>query len=108
MTVYTHCDIVLLLTIRNVVHRGLKRFIERNDPSALSPQVVEKVRNIVTFLQAAEDASELRAVSSWKIHQLAGDRKGIWSLTVTRNWRITFGIDPASNEIFDLDFEDYH
>ena len=29
-------------------------------------------------------------------------------LAVTRNWRITFGIDPAEGEIFDLDYEDYH
>ena len=39
------------MTIRNVIHRGLKRFIERNDASGLAPVVVEKVRNIVSFLQ---------------------------------------------------------
>ncbi len=39
------------MKIRNVVHRGLRRFIERNDPSGLAPAVVEKVRNILTFLQ---------------------------------------------------------
>jgi proteic killer suppression protein len=55
-----------------------------------------------------EDARELRDVPSWKAHQLTGDRKGIWSLTVTRTWRITFRIDPAEGEIFDLDYEDYH
>lgn len=53
-------------------------------------------------------AQELRDVPSWEAHQLTGDRKGTWSLTVTRNWRITFRIDPAEGEILDLDFEDYH
>jgi proteic killer suppression protein len=62
----------------------------------------------VTFLQEMEDVSELRDVPSWKIHQLTGDRKGTWSLTVTRNWRITFKIDRTEGEIFDLDYEDYH
>lgn len=96
------------MTIRNVVHGGLRRFIQRNDPSGLAPAVVEKMRNILTFLQEMEDVQELRDVASWKAHQLTGDRKGSWSLTVTRNWRITFRIDKAEGEIFDLDYEDYH
>jgi len=94
--------------IRNVVHRGLRRFIERDDVSGLAPAVVEKLRNIITFLQEIEDAQELRVVPSWKAHQLTGNRKGTWSLSVTRNWRITFRIDPSEGEIFDLDYENYH
>ena len=96
------------MKIRNVVHRGLRRFIQRNDPSGLPPAAVEKVRNILTFLQEIEDAQELRDVPSWKAHQLTGDRKGTWSLTVTRNWRITFRIDATEGESIDLDYEDYH
>jgi proteic killer suppression protein len=96
------------MTIRNVIHRGLRHFIERDDASGLSQPVVEKVRNIVTFLQDMEDVKELRDISSWKVHRLTGDRKGMWSLAVTRNWRITFGIDQGRKEIFDLDYEDYH
>ena len=88
------------MKIRNVVHRGLRRFIQRNDPSGLAPAVVEKVRNILTFLQEMEDAQELRDVPSWKAHQLTGDRKGTWSLMVTRNWRITFRIDPTEERDF--------
>jgi toxin HigB-1 len=96
------------MRIRNAIHRGLRRFIERNDGSGLSPPVIEKVRNIVTFLQEMEEAKELRDIPNWKAHQLSGDRKGTWSLTVSRNWRITFRIDQREGEIFDLDFEDYH
>ena len=96
------------MKIRNAIHRGLRRFIERNDASGLSPPVIEKVRNIVTFLQEMEEAQELRDIPNWKAHQLTGDRKGTWSLTVSRNWRITFRIDQREGEIFDLDFEDYH
>jgi proteic killer suppression protein len=96
------------MKIRNVVHRGLKRFIQRNDASGLAPAVAERVRNIVTFLQEMEDARELRDIPSWKAHQLTGDRKGTWSLTITRNWRITFRIDQTEKEILDLNYEDYH
>jgi toxin HigB-1 len=96
------------MKIRNVLHRGLRRFIQHNDASGLAPAVVERVRNILTFLQEMEDARELRDIPIWKAHQLTGDRKGTWSLTVTRNWRITFRIDQIEREILDLDYEDYH
>ena len=89
-------------------HRGLRRFIERDDASGLPPAAVERLRNILTFLQEMADARELRTVPGWKTHQLTGDRKGTWSLSVTRNWRITFRIDQGEGEIFDLDYEDYH
>ena len=96
------------MDIRNVIHRGLRRFIEHDDVSAISPSVVDRVRNIVTFLQEMENSEELRDVPSWKVHTLTGVRKGTWSLTVTRNWRITFKIDKAENKIYDLNYEDYH
>lgn len=96
------------MNIRNVAHRGLRRFIERDDPSGLAPAAVEKLRNMLTFLQDMESVQELRDVPTWKAHPLTGNRRGTWSLTVTRNWRITFRIDSSKEEIFDLDFEDYH
>lgn len=96
------------MEVRNIVHKGLRRLVERNDPAGLPAAVVEKVRNIVTFLQEMEDMKELRDVPGWKPHQLTGGRRGTWSLAVTRNWRITFGIDPGRKEIVDLDYEDYH
>lgn len=62
----------------------------------------------MTFLEEMGDAQELHTIANWKAHQLTGDRKGTWSLTVTRNWRITFRIDKTEEEIVDLDYEDYH
>jgi proteic killer suppression protein len=96
------------MQIGNVLHRGLRRFIQRNDSSGLPPPAVEKVRNMLTFLQEMEDAGELRDVPRWKAPQLAGDRRGTWSLSVTRNWRMTFRIDQVEGAIRDLNFEDYH
>ena len=96
------------MRIRNVVHGGLHRFAERNDPSGLPAAMVEKVRNMLSFLPEMAGPEELRGIPGWKAHRLTGDRKGTWSLSVTRNWRITFRIDTAEGEIVDLDYEDYH
>jgi proteic killer suppression protein len=86
----------------------LKRFIEKDDISGLPPAAIEKIRNIVSFLQSMADPDELRTIASWKAHRLTGSRRGTWSLGVTRNWRLTFRIEAADREIVDLDFEDYH
>jgi proteic killer suppression protein len=94
--------------IRNVIHKGLRRFILNDDDAGLPAAVVSKVGKIVSFLQDMEEEGELRTVPSWKAHQMTGDRKGTWSLFVTRNWRITFRIDKAEIQIIDLDYEDHH
>lgn len=96
------------MKIRNVIHKGLRRFIEDDDASGLQPAVVPKVRKIISFLHDMEREDELRTVSSWKAHPLTGDRKGTWSLLVTKNWRLTFRIEQTGIEIIDLDYEDYH
>jgi toxin HigB-1 len=51
---------------------------------------------------------ELQTMPVWKAHMLTGNRKGDWSLFVSRNWRLTFKVDKQEIEIVDLNFEDYH
>jgi proteic killer suppression protein len=59
------------------------------------------------FLDAMQHVDELRALTVWKVHTLLGDRKGTWSLGVTRNRRVTFWVDDEP-QICDLNLEDYH
>jgi proteic killer suppression protein len=94
--------------IRNVIHKGLRRFVEKGDASGLPAAVMPKIRIIVSFLQDMEQEEELLLVATWKAHRMTGDRKGAWSLFVTRNWRITFRIEHKEVEIIDLDYQDYH
>jgi proteic killer suppression protein len=93
--------------IGSFAHKGLKRLYEDDDASRVDPASADKLRLILGFLEAMTDAEELRAPPKWAAHQLAGDRKGTWSLTVTRNWRLTFRID-GDGVLQALDFEDYH
>ena len=94
------------MKIRNVIHKGLRRFIEEDDTSGIQAAVVPKLRRMISFLQDMEREDELRTVPAWKAHQLSGDRKGSWSLFVTRNWRITFAW--SGEDAVDVDLEDYH
>ena len=96
------------MKIRNLVHKGLRRLYEEGDPRGLPTSVVDKLRKMLVYLEAMNEAGDLRLVPVWKAHVLTGSWKGTWSLHVTRNWRMTFWIDHAENEICDVNFEDYH
>ena len=74
----------------------------------ISPDTADKLRKMLAFLDDMEDPEELRSLPGWKVHTLTGDRKGTWSLTVTRNRRLTFRIDLKEREIYDVNLEDYH
>ena len=95
------------MIIRSISHKGLRRLVEDGKSSGVPARATVKIEAIVAFLTFAEDAETIRRLQSWKAHQLTGDRKGVWSISVTRNWRITFEVN-ADNEIENLNFEDYH
>ncbi len=94
------------MRVRNIAHRGLRRLYEDNSSKGVSADTVDKLRKMLTFLDAMENPEELCALPLWKAHVLTGDRKGTWSLHVTRNRRLTFRIED--DEIIDLNVEDYH
>jgi proteic killer suppression protein len=94
--------------IRNIVHKGLKRFYSEDSTKGVPSDTVDKLRKMLAFLDDMQEPEELRALPSWKVHTLTGDRKGTWSLSVTRNRRLTFRVDTAEHEICDLNLEDYH
>jgi proteic killer suppression protein len=94
--------------IRNIVHKGLKRLYLQGETKGVPAQAVMKLVNMLGFLQDMEKLDELEFLPMWKVHQLKGNRKGTWSMSVTQNWRLTFCYDTEENEIYDLDFEEYH
>lgn len=96
------------MEIRNFVHKGLKKLYAEDDLRGVPPQAVDKLQKMLAFLDDMADPEELRALPSWKVHILTGDRKGTWSLSVTANRRLTFRIDTIEREICDVNLEDYH
>lgn len=94
------------MKIRSVRHRGLRRFIEDNDDRGIRPDLAGRIRNILAALIAAQDMAGVAGPPGWRIHQLVGDRAGVWSVSASGNWRITFSL--VRGEICDLDLEDYH
>ena len=95
------------MDIESVRYKGLRAFLETGIPKGIDARLVSRLRNMIALLGAATDANELKVPPNFGFHWLIGDRAGTASMTVTKNWRLTFKVN-AVNEIIDLDLEDYH
>jgi toxin HigB-1 len=91
--------------IKRFRHDGLKRLFEQGSQAGIPPRHADKLRLILTVLQAATRLHDANFPGS-KLHELGGDRKGTWSVNVTRNWRVTFRFD--GQDVTDVNFEDTH
>ena len=91
--------------IRSFRHRGLRRLYERNDPSRAAAHLAER---IALALADLDDASNPRDVDlpGYRLHPLKGTMKGLWSISVSGNWRITFRFEDG--DVYDVDLVDYH
>jgi proteic killer suppression protein len=89
-------------------HKGLRQLWEDGIAKGVPSAMADKLRKLLFALETAETLEQLRRFPGWKLHQLKGDRKGSWSLTVTGNWRLIFSYDEQNNTASDIDLIDYH
>lgn len=95
------------MQIESIRHKALRRFAETGSPKGLPAGSVDRLRNMLAYIDAIDAEEELRVPPNFGAHKLTGDRKGEWALTVTRNWRMTFRVNAAGG-LEDMDLEDYH
>ena len=91
--------------IGTIKHKGLRRLYERNDRSEIGADLVAKVQKILSALEAATGPQDM-VLPVFRLHPLAGDRRGTYSVTVKANWRITFRFHEGA--ACDVNLEDYH
>jgi proteic killer suppression protein len=91
--------------IESFRHKGLRRFFEDDDRSKLPPQLTERIRTILSFLEAASIVEDINQ-PTFKLHPLKGDRMGFWAVSVRANWRIVFRFEAG--KALEVDFVDYH
>jgi len=86
-------------------HKGLSRFFENGSKSGIQAQHAERLRLILARLNAATAARDMD-LPGLRLHALKGERKGVWSVWVSGNWRVTFQFVGRDAEL--VDYEDYH
>jgi proteic killer suppression protein len=95
------------MEIESIRHKSLRSFAETGKAKGLPGNLTLRLRNMLAWLSAIETVDELLVPPNYGAHLLTGNRAGIWSLTVTRNWRMVFRVNDVA-VIEDLDLEDYH
>jgi len=91
--------------IRGFRHKGLAKFFETGSKAGIQPQHAERLRLILGRLSAATTPQDM-ALPGLSLHELTGNRKGTWSVSVSGNWRITFTF--VGKDADAVDYEDYH
>jgi toxin HigB-1 len=91
--------------VRSFRHKGLQRLFQHDDGSKLPPDMVARIKLILSTLHAAQEIEAMN-IPTFRLHPLKGELKGFFSVTVRANWRIIFRFEGG--EAFNLDFIDYH
>lgn len=86
-------------------HSGLRRLWEQGDASRLNFHLVNRIAGILDNLDAARSPEDMD-FPGYRLHQLVGNRRGVWSVRVSGNLRITFRF--IDDEAVDVNLEDYH
>jgi len=96
--------VTLNVMIRSFRHKGLAKLWSSNDAKGIRPDLVDRVRQRLTALQAARDPSELD-LPGWRLHRLHG-KPSRYALAVNGPWRLTF--EWEDGEAIRVDLEQYH
>jgi len=92
--------------INTIRHKALRRLFETGDGKGLPPEMLKRLKRLLSALHAANDLKSLETITGWRLHQLKGDMTGYWSMSVSGNWRLIFKWqDGVADE---LDLVDYH
>ena len=91
--------------IRGFRHKGLERFFTKSDHSKIGAKQAGRIRRILDRLDAAARAEDMN-LPGLGFHGLAPKAMGVYAVSVSGNWRITFRFEAG--DAFDVNLEDYH
>ncbi len=91
--------------IKSFIHKGLERFYKTGRTSGIQVKHAKRLRLILSNLDQSEMPNDMD-LPGLRLHELKGSRKGIWSVMVSGNWRVTFRFTDRDAEL--VNYEDYH
>ena len=91
--------------IKSFKHKGLRLFFETGSKKGIQDIHASKLRMQLVALDTSQTIEDMD-IPGYRLHQLKGNRKEVWSITVNGNWRITFKFENGNAYI--VNYEDYH
>ncbi|MCW8831801.1 MAG: type II toxin-antitoxin system RelE/ParE family toxin [Colwellia sp.] len=94
------------MAIKSFKSNKLKSYYYNNDESGINPNHVKKIGMALDFIDGSHHPKDLKAVYQRKFSEKKGSGKGVYSIEINGNWRITFQIEEDGAVL--LDYLDYH
>ena len=91
--------------IKSFKHKGLKVYFETGSTKGIQASHSKKLRMQLAALDTAHSIDDMD-IPGYRLHPLKGEPKGLWSISVSGNWRLSF--EFADGNVYVLDYEDYH
>ena len=91
--------------IKSFRHRGLERYFLTGSSSGIQARHEKRIRLILARLNASTSPRDMN-LPGLRLHELTGNRKGTWSVSVSGDWRVTFQFEGEDAIV--VDYEDYH
>ena len=91
--------------IKSFKHKGLRKFFETGSLAGIQTGHATRLRMQLAALDTAQGIEDMD-VPGFRLHPLKGDRLGVWSITVSGNWRMTF--EFIEGHAYIVNYEDYH
>ncbi len=91
--------------IQSFKHKGLRELFEKGKSKYIASDFAVKLLRQMDAINQV-DAPEQLNFPGYDLHELKGERAGMWTMKVNKNWRLTFRFE--SGAAIDLDLEDYH
>lgn len=91
--------------IKSFKHKGLEKFYNTGTKKGIQAAHATKLRMQLAALDTAHCIEDLD-IPGYRLHSLKGNRKGLWSITVNGNWRVTFEFEEG--HVYIVNYEDYH
>jgi proteic killer suppression protein len=91
--------------IKSFKHKGLEKFYASGSTKGIQANHAKKLRMQLAVLDTAQTIEDID-IPGYQLHQLKGSLKGLWSITVNANWRITF--EFTDGNVYIVNYEDYH
>ena len=79
--------------------------IQTGSKSGIQAQHAERLELVLGRLSAATTPKDM-GLPGLGLDPLKGNRKGVWAVTISGNWRVTFLF--VGKDADDVDYEDYH
>lgn len=98
-------EVTVWQMIKSFKHRGLKEFFFSGRKKGIRPEQADRLERILDRLNAANEIKDMNYPGS-NLHKLSGDKKGLYAVKVTGNWRIFF--EFIEGDAFIVDYDDYH